>query len=310
MYDHDPEEFDVRGEQDADLVIMLVDADAGITAADEEIAEILRRTEKPVLVAANKADHITHVDNAVEFYSLGLGEVFAISAIHGLGVGTTDCKHSPRSLLPAGMLHKDGYNILLIDLRQHGDSTITNGMWAANTTEFHDVLGAWDWLVNSQKIAPQQIGLTRQPRGSRSGADPVGTAISAMGKAVDQLQGQRTRDALPHEMAALQGLIQAQQLADLPTLSVGGGIRYRTTPEHIVECDDAARADQRQGALVVGVVELLVRVDIGQIEDGTLRGERKCDRAADAAASSRDQGVFLLCCHDFHLACVRIVPGC
>ena len=40
-----------------------------------------------MLVAANKADHITHVDNAVEFYALGLGEVFAISAIHGLGVG-------------------------------------------------------------------------------------------------------------------------------------------------------------------------------------------------------------------------------
>ncbi len=73
--------------QDADLVIMLVDSDAGITAADEEIAEILRRTEKPVLVAANKADHIRHVDNAVEFYGLGLGEVYAISAIHGLGVG-------------------------------------------------------------------------------------------------------------------------------------------------------------------------------------------------------------------------------
>ena len=73
--------------QDADLVILLVDSVAGITAADEEIAEILRRTEKPVLVAANKADHLSHVDNAVEFYSLGLGEVYAISAIHGLGVG-------------------------------------------------------------------------------------------------------------------------------------------------------------------------------------------------------------------------------
>lgn len=72
---------------DADLVIMLVDIDAGITAADEEIAEILRRSEKPVLVAANKADHVKHADDAVEFYALGLGEVFAVSAIHGLGVG-------------------------------------------------------------------------------------------------------------------------------------------------------------------------------------------------------------------------------
>lgn len=73
--------------EDADLVIMLVDTEAGITAADEEIAEILRRTQKPVLIAANKADHMGRVDDALEFYGLGLGEVFAISAIHGLGVG-------------------------------------------------------------------------------------------------------------------------------------------------------------------------------------------------------------------------------
>jgi len=74
--------------EEADVIIMVVDAEQGITAADEEIAEILRRTRKPVLVAANKADHHKHIDNAVEFYALGLGEqVYAISAIHGLGVG-------------------------------------------------------------------------------------------------------------------------------------------------------------------------------------------------------------------------------
>ncbi len=84
--------------QDADLVIMLVDTDAGITAADEEIAEILRRTEKPVLIAANKADHMNRAGDAVEFYGSGLGEVFAISAIHGLGVGD----HARRGLRGAG----------------------------------------------------------------------------------------------------------------------------------------------------------------------------------------------------------------
>jgi hypothetical protein len=57
---------------------------------------------------------------------------------------------------------------------------------------------------------PQQIGPMRQNGAGRQGADPVGAAISAMGRAVDQLQGQRTADALPHEMAALQGLLQAQ----------------------------------------------------------------------------------------------------
>lgn len=73
--------------QEADAIVMLVDANHGITAADEEIAEILRRTEKPVIVAANKADTLDKMDDALEFYALGLGEVVPISAIHGLGVG-------------------------------------------------------------------------------------------------------------------------------------------------------------------------------------------------------------------------------
>jgi GTP-binding protein len=71
----------------ADVVIMVVDIEAGITAADEEVAQILQRSKKPVLVAANKADHVKRFDDAVEFYGLGLEQVFAISAIHGLGVG-------------------------------------------------------------------------------------------------------------------------------------------------------------------------------------------------------------------------------
>jgi GTP-binding protein len=73
--------------EEADVIVMLVDAIQGITAADREVAEILRRTQKPVLIAANKADNLQRVDDAFEFYGLGLGEVFGISAIHGIGVG-------------------------------------------------------------------------------------------------------------------------------------------------------------------------------------------------------------------------------
>lgn len=72
---------------DADVVILLTDAVAGITAADEEVAEILRRTHKPIFIAANKADNLERVDDAYEFYALGIGQVFAVSAIHGLGTG-------------------------------------------------------------------------------------------------------------------------------------------------------------------------------------------------------------------------------
>lgn len=83
----------------------------------------------------------------------------AVLITHGLGVGTADCKHNPRALLAAGMLHAAGYTVLMIDLRQHGDSTITTGHWAANTREYLDTLGAWDWLVNTQGFAPARVGL-------------------------------------------------------------------------------------------------------------------------------------------------------
>ena len=72
---------------DADLIVLVADAQSGVTAADEAIAEILRRTDKPVLVAANKIDIRKHENEVYDFYSLGLESVFGISAIHGLGVG-------------------------------------------------------------------------------------------------------------------------------------------------------------------------------------------------------------------------------
>ncbi len=71
----------------ADVVVLLVDAQAGLTVADEEVADILRRTAKPVIIAANKAESKTGREAAVEFYGLGLGEVVPVSALHGTGTG-------------------------------------------------------------------------------------------------------------------------------------------------------------------------------------------------------------------------------
>ncbi len=73
--------------QDADVIVLVTDAIQGLTAADEDVAEVLRRTDKPVLVAANKADNAERREAALEFYALGLGEVFPISALHGTGTG-------------------------------------------------------------------------------------------------------------------------------------------------------------------------------------------------------------------------------
>jgi GTP-binding protein len=74
--------------EEADVIVMVVDSVAGITAADEEVAEILRRTSKPVVICANKADNQARAFDAIEFYGLGLGEdVYPISALHGTGTG-------------------------------------------------------------------------------------------------------------------------------------------------------------------------------------------------------------------------------
>ena len=72
---------------DADVVVMVVDATHGITSADQAVAEILRRTKKPILIAANKADNLARAWDAMEFYTLDLGDVFAVSALHGAGTG-------------------------------------------------------------------------------------------------------------------------------------------------------------------------------------------------------------------------------
>ncbi|RMF37998.1 MAG: ribosome biogenesis GTPase Der [Chloroflexi bacterium] len=72
---------------EADTIVMLTDAQTGLTAADEEVAAILRRTHKPVIVAVNKADNAALRQAATEFYALGLGEVYPISALHGTGTG-------------------------------------------------------------------------------------------------------------------------------------------------------------------------------------------------------------------------------
>ncbi len=73
--------------EEADVIVFIVDARTGINAADEEVAEMLRRTNKPVILAANKADNAARRLDAVEFYTLGLGEPITISSIQGTGTG-------------------------------------------------------------------------------------------------------------------------------------------------------------------------------------------------------------------------------
>ena len=71
----------------ADVIVFLVDGREGMTSADTDVADILRRSNKPVVLAVNKVDTPKFEDSMYEFYSLGLGDPYTISAAQGLGLG-------------------------------------------------------------------------------------------------------------------------------------------------------------------------------------------------------------------------------
>ena len=72
----------------ADAIIMVVDVRSGVTAADQDVATMLRKSKKPVCLAVNKCDSVGLVNPDVfEFYSLGIGDLFETSAVHGHGTG-------------------------------------------------------------------------------------------------------------------------------------------------------------------------------------------------------------------------------
>ncbi len=86
--------------EEADVIVFVVDVKEGLAGFDEDIAEMLRRTGKPTVVAVNKVDSKKREEGVPDFYRLAAGEVVAVSAAHGLG--TEDlldevCKHLPET---------------------------------------------------------------------------------------------------------------------------------------------------------------------------------------------------------------------
>jgi GTPase len=84
--------------READVIFFVVDVASGVTATDAEVAGLLRRTEKPLILVANKADNLRLAKLADELYELGLGKPYPISALHGTGTG--DLLDELTALLP------------------------------------------------------------------------------------------------------------------------------------------------------------------------------------------------------------------
>ncbi|MFB9054679.1 ribosome biogenesis GTPase Der [Formosa undariae] len=73
--------------EEADAIIFMVDVETGVTGMDEDVARLLRKVTKPVFLVVNKVDNGKRAEDAVEFYSLGLGEYFTVASINGSGTG-------------------------------------------------------------------------------------------------------------------------------------------------------------------------------------------------------------------------------
>ena len=112
----------------ADVIVFLVDGREGMTAADEEVATMLRKSNKPVVLAVNKLDAPKYNDAIYEFYALGLGDPIIISAGQGLGLGDMldeVCAHFPEETAEEG---EHPLNIAVVGKPNVGKSSLVNAI--------------------------------------------------------------------------------------------------------------------------------------------------------------------------------------
>jgi len=126
---------------EADVIIFMTDVMTGPTAGDEEVAEVLRRSAKPVLLAANKADNAALRQAAVEFYRLGLGDPYPISALHGTGVG--DLLDRVVASLPAEVEEEEieAVRIAIVGRPNVGKSSLLNRILGYERAIVHEAPG-------------------------------------------------------------------------------------------------------------------------------------------------------------------------
>lgn len=181
----------------AEVVVLVVDATVGVTPEDERVALLLRRSESPVIVVANKVDDAGHAAAIWEFMGLGLGEPFPVSALHGKGTG--DLLDHLIALLPEGsdsepenplLDDPELYSVSLVGRPNVGKSTLFNRLIGEERAVVHDRPGttrdAIDTIVETETGPIRFVDTAGMRRKAKIDEDTEYYSLVRALKAVDE----------------------------------------------------------------------------------------------------------------------------
>ncbi|MDX5404873.1 MAG: ribosome biogenesis GTPase Der [Bacteroidota bacterium] len=138
--------------EEANAILFVVDVETGLTDFDKQIANLVRRTEKPVLLVVNKVDNNVRLAEAAEFYSLGFDEFFPISSINGSGTGELLdelIKQMPPEVEPDPE-EEELPKLAIIGRPNVGKSSIVNALYGENRNIVTDIAGTTRDTVNTR----------------------------------------------------------------------------------------------------------------------------------------------------------------